>query len=728
MELRSSIAIAALSAALALPLHAAASSGMEPYFSADQVAAAKSLGITVRAPVQGDTCVAPDSTSVNPFLISSTTVGATNNYDIATVCGSGQTLFGGTGASLDVAFGVVTDANCSVTVSGDPTGTSWDLALYVLQAPGAACTALPALADAQCITMDDNGGGNTTETVTFAATAGTEYYVIVDGFNTATGTFDLNISGAGCNLVGLGAGAQADLGITKTDGVAASTPGSSTTYTITANNAGPNPANPATVTDNFPAACTGVTWTCVGAGGGTCTASGSGNINDATVNLPNGASVTYTAICPISAGATGTLVNTATVSSAVADPVSGNNSATDTNTLGTSADLSITKTDGVAGVTAGSTTTYTIVASNAGPNAANPVTVADTFPAACTSVSWTCAGTGGGTCTASGTGNINDGTVNLPSGGSVTYTAACQISGAATGTLSNTATVSSAVSDPNTANNSATDIDSITGSADLSITKTDNVTSVAAGSSTTYVIVASNAGPGASVAVVADTFPAACTSVTWTCTSAGGGTCPNASGTGNINELPSLPVGGSATYSAVCAISAGATGTVVNTATISSYKGSSDPSPANNSATDTNTVGVGIVGVLSSNIAFGPQALNAAVQRTLTITNTGTGPLSVTGISAVTAPFAQIAGGTCPATTPFPLAAGASCTVLYTFTPTTAGTFSQIVTITADVGTATATLSGTGVSVIQLPLGGQAMWLLLGLLTVGSLVVLHRRG
>lgn len=155
-------------------------------------------------PVQGDTCTPPSPTPVNPFTVSSTTVGATNDYDIATVCGTGQTLFGGTGASLDVTFGVVTDQNCSVTVTADPTGTSWDLALYVLQAPGAACIALPSLADSQCVTMDDNGGGDVTETVTFNATAGTQYFVVVDGFNTATGTFDLTIAGTGCNLVPVG--------------------------------------------------------------------------------------------------------------------------------------------------------------------------------------------------------------------------------------------------------------------------------------------------------------------------------------------------------------------------------------------------------------------------------------------------------------------------------------------------------------------------------------------
>lgn len=167
-------------------------------------AAASARWQVPNGPVEGDLCSPASPTPVNPFTISSTTVGRSNDYDIATVCGTGQTLFGGTGASLDVAYGVVTDADCSVTVSADPTGASWDLALFVLQAPGAACTQLPALADPQCTTMDDDGGGNVTETVTFAATANTQYFVIVDGFNAATGTFDLTVTGTGCNLVPVG--------------------------------------------------------------------------------------------------------------------------------------------------------------------------------------------------------------------------------------------------------------------------------------------------------------------------------------------------------------------------------------------------------------------------------------------------------------------------------------------------------------------------------------------
>src|SRR3954468_14247004 len=197
-------------------------------------------------------------------------------------------------------------------------------------------------------------------------------------------------------------------------------------------------------------------------------------------------------------------------------------------------DLAITKTDGVTTATPGGSVTYTITASNAGPDPATGATVADTFPAVLT-CTWTCVGAGGGTCTASGTGNLND-SVNLPAGGSVTYTATCAISASASGTLSNTATVSGGgASDSNAANNSATDTDTLTPQADLAVTKTDGVTTATPGGSVTYTITASNAGPSnAAGSTVADTFPASLT-CSWTCVGAGGGTC-TASGSGNLND------------------------------------------------------------------------------------------------------------------------------------------------------------------------------------------------
>ena len=389
----------------------------------------------------------------------------------------------------------------------------------------------------------------------------------------------------------------ADLAVTKTNGTTTSTPGTNTTYTITASNAGPSAAPGSTIVDYFPSSCSGgtVTWTCVGAGGGSCTATGTGNIYD-TVNLPSGASVAYTAICPIAGWATGTLENTATVAVAagITDPTPGNNSATDTDTLVPgSADLGITKTNGTTTSTPGTNTTYTITASNAGPSAAPGSTVIDYFPSDCSggTVAWTCAGAGGGSCTASGTGNIYD-TVNLPSGGSATYTAICPIAGSATGTLENTATVAVAagITDPTPGNNSATDTDTLTPTADLGITKTDGTDFVSAGTNTTYTITASNAGPSAaSGSTVADFFPAECGGGTWTCVGAGGGSCTG-SGTGNIYDTVNLPFGGSATYTAICAVAAWATGTLTNTATVAVAAGITDPTSGNNSATDSDAV------------------------------------------------------------------------------------------------------------------------------------------
>jgi uncharacterized repeat protein (TIGR01451 family) len=418
---------------------------------------------------------------------------------------------------------------------------------------------------------------------------------------------------------------DADLSITKTDGVTTATSGGSTTYTITASNSGPSTATAATVADTFPASLT-CTWTCAGLAGGTCTAAGSGNVND-SVNLPSGGSATYTASCTISAAATGSLSNTATITApaGVTDPTPGNNSATDTDTLGASADLSITKTDGVTTATPGGSTTYTITASNAGPSTATAATVADTFPASLT-CTWTCVGAGGGTCTAAGSGNVND-SVNLPSGGSATYTASCTISAAATGSLSNTATITApaGVTDPTPGNNSATDTDTLGASADLSITKTDGVTTATPGGSTTYTITASNAGPSAATgATVADTFPASLT-CTWTCVGAGGGTC-TAAGSGNINDSVNLPSGGSVTYTASCTISAAATGSLSNTATVAAPAGVTDPTPGNNSATDTDSVSA-IAGAMVSGTktASGPFTVGSSVTYTITLTNSGSG-------------------------------------------------------------------------------------------------------
>ncbi|MFM8395824.1 MAG: hypothetical protein ACKOB4_18050, partial [Acidobacteriota bacterium] len=89
-------------------------------------------------------------------------------------------------------------------------------------------------------------------------------------------------------------------------------------------------------------------------------------------------------------------------------------------------------------------------------------------------------------------------------------------------------------------------------------------------------------------ATVVDNFSAMIASAQWTCVGAGT-TCPNASGTGNLNETVNLPVGSSLTYKINARISPSATGTLVNTAMVNVPSGLSDIDLTNNMATDGNT-------------------------------------------------------------------------------------------------------------------------------------------
>jgi uncharacterized repeat protein (TIGR01451 family) len=470
----------------------------------------------------------------------------------------------------------------------------------------------------------------------------------VPGNNSATDTDTKSIS-------------IADLGITKTDNVASYTPGGTLTYKIVVTNAGPSDVAGAAVQDVFPAAVAGASFTCLPSAGASCTASGTGNIND-VVNVPAGTSVTYTVVATIASSAAGNLVNSATIGlpSGVGDPVPANNTATDTDTLGAPiADLGITKTDGVATYTPGATTTYTIVVQNAGPSDATGVTVKDTFPAIVSGATWTCVPSAGGSCTASGTGNVND-SVAIPAGGSVTYTVVASIAPSASGNLVNTATVAAppGATDPSSGNNSATDTDAQGAPVvDLGITKSDNVASYTPGTATTYTIVVTNAGPGnAAGATVSDVFPAAVTGASWTCAPSAGASCA-ASGTGNINQTVNVPAGASLTYTVNASIASSASGDLVNTATVTSAAGATDLVPANNTATDADTLGTPIADL---GITKTDSVLSYTPGGTLTykIVVTNAGPSDVTGaaVNDIFPTNVASASWTCAPS------AGASCT------------------------------------------------------------------
>ena len=256
-----------------------------------------------------------------------------------------------------------------------------------------------------------------------------------------------------------------------------------------------------------------------------------------------------------------------------------------------SADLSITKTDGIATVTPGGSTLYTIVVTNAGPNAVTGATVTDAAPSGVTFGTWTCTGTGGGVCPASGTGNLNV-SVTLPVAATVTFGINATVNAGASGSITNTAAVTppSGILDPNPGNNTATDTDTlaaVTARADLSVTKTNGVSTLTPGGTTVYTLVVTNSGPDAVTgATVTDVAPAGVTFGAWTCTGSAGVVCP-ASGTGNLNVTVTLPAGGGATFQITVTVAHDASGSITNTVTVALPPGVSDPSPGNNTASDT---------------------------------------------------------------------------------------------------------------------------------------------
>jgi len=123
-------------------------------------------------------------------------------------------------------------------------------------------------------------------------------------------------------------------------------------------------------------------------------------------------------------------------------------------------DLVISKSDGIASVTAGDAVTYTIVARNDGLIDAIGAKVVDSFPTSLTGVTWTCTADTGAACTASGSGNISD-TVDLPAGTSVTYTVTATVVDPLSVNVINTASVipPAGLVDENTSNNTSTDTD-----------------------------------------------------------------------------------------------------------------------------------------------------------------------------------------------------------------------------------------------------------------------------
>ena len=440
-----------------------------------------------------------------------------------------------------------------------------------------------------------------------------------------------------------------DLAITKTDGQASAVPGTPISYTIVVTNFGPSASVGSRVLDNLPATITSATWGCAASPGSACgAASGSGSI-DQVVNVGVGGNLTYIVSGTISASAVGVLVNTVGITPAAGttDSNLANNSASDTDTLTPRANLSIVKTDGAASVVPGTPNTYSIVVANAGPSAVSGASIVDALPASLTSATWTCSANAGGVCgAASGSGSIST-TADLAAGASVTYTLTATVDAAASGTVANTATVAVPVGfvDPDSTDNASTDIDNLTPSVDLSITKTDGATTAVRGTSTTYTINVTNTGPSAAVdAQITDLLPPEISGAVWTCSASGGATCGTPSGSGDVSLLATLPVGSSVDVNLVADIDPSASGFLVNTAVVTASAGAIDTDPTDNAATDSDTLTA--IADLAVSKTDGLATVLPGDAVTYTVVATNNGPSAVSGAPVTDAMPAGLTGVT----------------------------------------------------------------------------------
>ena len=219
----------------------------------------------------------------------------------------------------------------------------------------------------------------------------------------------------------------------------------------------------------------------------------------------------------------------------------------------------------------GTSTTYTIVVRNAGPSTAVDQAVTDIFPSAITAVSWTAvASPGSSVAAASGTGNINT-TVTLLPGGTVTFTAVAQVSPAATGSLGQHRHGGRAPGRHHPGRQHRHRHRHPDAPGRPGRHQGRRQTTAVPGTSTTYTITVGNAGPSAATgAALSDPLPAGVTAATWAFAGASGGgsvTGPS-SGTGALATTVNLPVGATVTFSFTVQVDPTATGTLVNTATV----------------------------------------------------------------------------------------------------------------------------------------------------------------
>ncbi|MDA8745875.1 SpaA isopeptide-forming pilin-related protein [Rubripirellula amarantea] len=301
-------------------------------------------------------------------------------------------------------------------------------------------------------------------------------------------------------------------------------------------------------------------------------------------SLPVGETRTFTVTVDVPQAATGTVVNPASVTSTATELDDTNNSDSATTTLTPVFDVVVDKTltSGSTTPAIGSTVTYNVNVLNEGPSTATNVILTDAVPAGLTFSSGTFNGVNG---VLSGS-NVTFPGVILNSGQSMNATLSFVVADTANGTIVNTASVPdmTAAGEDDITNNSDTVTITVTPQAELTISKTVDAANAQSGGTLTYTVRVDNAGPAAAAGVVVtDTLPAG---VTFTAvTDLNGQALTGASAASGVVTVNAGTIAddGFFTFLIEATINTGASGTLVNTASVVTT--TSEVNPNNNSAT-----------------------------------------------------------------------------------------------------------------------------------------------
>jgi len=203
----------------------------------------------------------------------------------------------------------------------------------------------------------------------------------------------------------------------------------------------------------------------------------------------------------------------------------------------------------------GGTVAYTLNVANAGSSALSNVAVSNPLASNVQSLSWTCAGSGGAICpAASGSGAISHTVSTLPVGGSLNYALTATLKSAATfvsaAQVSDAASIAVPGGSCSGGNCSASATVATVPLIHLTLAETPS-SYAASGDAVTYTITLANeGGTDATGLTLANPGVAGLTFGGWTCVETGAtSACPNASGTGAINETAiAIAAGGNVVY------------------------------------------------------------------------------------------------------------------------------------------------------------------------------------